>query len=426
MSSTSPCEAKRHKQKPDDAKQSEQPVKTILNIPNMDMVRINFIPDRIKYILYEKIKTKAIENHGIIFGGFVRDMIISDHYKSIYNNRNNRTPHNINQFWNRFYQTETAARVIVAKDMDICMYHEEDVNAFIVALGELFNEEVGFGNVSSSDFTTTNENTTLYHKVAIKMHKKIIYKVIVGNIPYVHNGVELTFEFDIIVPANNNIQPPFNNTDMLSNVFILNKQGVMMSNHTGTIIDNMSVLNRQKMSLKIMSDVVEFKTQFCMRCSSDNHNNENNLGCGNFEYNIRVYERIQKMLFREFQWNITNLPFFLENYKAIKNKNIEETAADGTSTETHPTFVKETCCICLECLNSNEKVVKISTNTKKVYTTLHAHCIFKYFNTQLEAAKKDWLDDTEQFEFKCPMRSVVNFKKCSDNIDRIINDKMKA
>jgi hypothetical protein len=398
----------------------------------MDMVRINFIPDRIKYILYEKIKAKVIDNNGIIFGGFVRDMIINDHYKSIYNNRNNRTPHtshNIHQFWNRFYQTETAARVMVAKDMDICMYREEDVNAFIVALGELFNEEVGFGNVSSSDFTTINNNENRYSTVAIKMHKKLIYKVIVGRIPYVHSGIELSFEFDIVVPVSKNIQPPFYNTDMLSNVFILNKQGVMMSKHTGTIIDHMSVLNRQKMSMKIMSDVVEFKTQFCMRSrsdASDASDVSDDFECGNFEYNIKVYERIHKMLFREFHWNITNLPFLLENYKAIKIKNIEETAADGTSTEKPPTFVKETCCICIGCINNNEKVVKISTNTKNVYTTLHAYCIFKYFHTQLDTAKKDFLENSEQFEFRCPMRSVVNFKKCYDNIDKIINDKMKT
>jgi len=402
------------------------------------MVRINFIPDRIKYILYEKIKTKVFDNNGIIFGGFVRDMIINDHYKSIYNNRNNRTPHtphNIHQFWNRFYQTETAARVMVAKDMDICMYREEDVNAFIIALGELFNEEVGFGNVSSSDFTTINNNENMYSTVAMKMHKKLIYKVIVGRIPYVHSGIELSFEFDIVVPVSKNIQPPFYNTDMLSNVFILNKQGVMMSKHTGTIIDLMSVLNRQKMSMKIMSDVVEFKTQFCMRSRSDASDAfdvsdafdaSDDFECGNFEYNIKVYERIHKMLFREFHWNITNLPFLLENYKAIKIKNIEETAADGTSTEKPPTFVKETCCICIGCINNNEKVVKISTNVKNVYTTLHAYCIFKYFHTQLDTAKKDFLDNSEQFEFRCPMRSVVNFKKCYDNIDKIINDKMKT
>jgi hypothetical protein len=82
----------------------------------MDFVRINFTPKRIKYILFNIIKKKVFDNNGIIFGGFVRDMIISDHYKSIYNSRND---YDIHKFWNKLYQPETAARALVAQDMDI-------------------------------------------------------------------------------------------------------------------------------------------------------------------------------------------------------------------------------------------------------------------------------------------------------------------
>jgi hypothetical protein len=373
----------------------------------MDIVKINFTPDRIKYILFEKIKKIVFDKNGIIYGGYVRDTIISDHYKCIYNDRNKYNLHNIHQFWNRFYQTETVGRAIVAKDMDICMYSEEDMNAFIIALQETFNEEVGYGNVSSSDFTTTNENRDSYLGLAIKTHKKLIYKVIVGRIPYVHSGVELSFEFDIVIPSNLNIQPPFYNTDMLANVFIMNKQGIMMSNNTGTSIDNMSILNKQKMSMKIMSDVIEFKTQFCMR------NYRNDFACGDFEYNKKVIERLHKMVFREIQWKITNLPFLLDNYKAIK-------------TETP----NETCCICMSCFNNNEKVVKIftdnSTKTEKVCSTFHSNCIFKYFATQVETANSEWVGNNELFEFRCPLRNTVNFKICSEKIEKIIREKIKT
>lgn len=377
----------------------------------MDLVKINFTPDRIKYILFEKIKKTVFEKKGIIYGGYVRDTIISDHYKSIYNDRNKNNLHNIHQFWNRFYQTETVGRAIVAKDMDICMYSEEDMKAFIIALQEMFNDEVGYGNVSSSDFTTTNENRDSYLGLEIKIHKKLIYKVIVGRIPYVHSGVELSFEFDIVIPHSANIQPPFYNTDMLANVFIMNKQGIMMSNNTGTSIDNMSILNKQKMSMKIMSDVVELKTQFCMR------NYRNDFATGDFEYNKKVIERLHKMVFREIQWKITNLPFLLDNYKAIK-------------TEGNETTTNESCCICMSCFNNNEKVVKIftdnSTKTEKVCSTLHAHCIFKYFSTQIQTANSEWIGNDEKFEFRCPLRNMVNFKICSEKIEKIIREKIKT
>jgi hypothetical protein len=372
----------------------------------MEFVKINFTPDRIKYILLEKIKNKVFEYNGVIFGGYVRDAIISDHYKSIYNNRNRCNMHNIHQFWNKTYQPDTAARAIVAKDMDICMYSEESMNTFIIALRKAFDDEMGLGNNMLSSKLTRNEGTRNedgYNRIPIKIHNKLIFKVIVGRIPYVHSGVELSFEFDIIIPQNAKIQPPFYKTDMLSNVFIMNKQGIVMSNNTGTSIDQMSILNKQKMSMKIMADVVEFKTQFCMRSSDD-------FACGSYEYNKVAFERIHNLVVRKFQWEITNLPFSLENYKETNDK--------------------ETCCICLSCINKNEKVIKIftdnSTKTNKICSTHHATCLFKYFETQLETARTEWVANGEEFEFRCPIRNAVNFKKCSEKINKIIIEKMKT
>jgi len=296
----------------------------------MEFVKINFTPDRIKYILFENIKKSVFENNGIIFGGFVRDMIISDHYKNIYNSRNQ---YDIHKFWNKYYQPETAARAIVAQDMDICMYTEEDVSNFLIALQNEFNNEVGYANVSSSDLTVTDENC--YFNLPIKMHKKINYKIIIGKIPYVYSGIELSFDFDIIIPINSKILPPFKKLDFLSNVFIMNKQGVTMSNNTGTIIDTMSILQKQKISSIIMNDIVEFKTQFCMK------NYRNNFTCGDYNFNRKVFQRINKMIFRNFKWNITNLPFLICEHKKTYNN------------------CNNNCCICLSNFKNNDRLVKI-------------------------------------------------------------------
>ena len=368
----------------------------------MEFVKINFTPDRIKYILLENIKKSVFENNGIIFGGFVRDMIISDHYKNIYNSRNQ---YDIHKFWNKFYQPETAARAIVAQDMDICMYTEEDVSNFLIALQNEFNSEVGYANVSSSDLTVTDENC--YFNLPIKMHKKINYKITIGKIPYVHSGIELSFDFDIIIPINSKILPPFKKLDFLSNVFIMNKQGVIMSNNTGTIIDTMSILQKQKISSIIMNDIVEFKTQFCMK------NYRNNLTCGDYNFNRKVFQRINKMIFRNFKWNITNLPFLICEHKKTYNN------------------CNNNCCICLSNFKNNDRLVKIfidnSTKTEKICSNMsiaHDKCLFKYFETQLETSKTDGIVGTDSFEFKCPLRNIINFNLYSENITKIISDKM--
>jgi hypothetical protein len=370
----------------------------------MEIIKVNYVPERIKYILFNDIKKVVLENNGIIFGGYVRDLIISDHYKSIYNSCNT---YNIHHFWNRMYHPETAARTLVAKDMDICMYSEEGVSNFINSLQNIFNDNVGYSNVSSSDITITRD--ACYFNIPIKMHKKINYKITIGKIPYVHSGIELSFDFDIIVPRKSNVQPPFFKVDLLSNVFILSKHGVVMSNHTGTLIDKMSILNKQKISSLIMADVIEFKTQFCMRNYRDRYVS------GNYNYNSKVFERINKMLFRNFKWDITNLPFVMSNYKRNYNNS------------------NNNCCICLANFKNNDRIVKMyidnSTKTEKICSNMsiaHDKCLFKYLQTQLDTEKEEGISNADPFEFRCPLRNAINFKLCSDNIDKIICEKMNS
>jgi hypothetical protein len=405
----------------------------------MEQVKINFTPDRIKYIVYERIAKSVFDNNGIIFGGYVRDKIISDHYKTIYNEANSCNSHQIHKFWNCFNQPETAARTLVAKDMDICMYGKEDVNVFLVALQKIFSDEFGITNISSSEFTEISELS--YFGLPISMYKRIKYVATVGRIPYVYCGTVISFDFDILIPTKRWMQPPFNKIDMLSNVFIMSKQGIMMSKNTGTMIDTMSLLNKQKMSVKIMSDIVEFKTQFCL-FSIQNYRDR--LDSGDYEYNHKAFERIQKMLFKTFPWHITNLPFEICDYDKKTKKTTAKTDiiditdtsdTDTSDTDTTTNTVETaTCCICMDGFKKKDRCVEIyidnSTHTKKVCSCVaHDKCIFKYFEKQLESAKhceERVFDPSDSFEFRCPMRNVVNFQKCAKATNKMIQGILKG
>jgi hypothetical protein len=371
----------------------------------MDFVKINFTPDRIKYIIFDIIKNCVFENNGIIYGGFVRDMIIRDHYKAIYNKKNE---YNIHKFWNIMFQPETAARAIVPKDMDICMYSEDDIKKFIISIENIFNEKFGYANITSVKDETVNGDNS-YFDIPIKMHKKVSYVITVGKIPFVHRGVELHFDFDIIIPRRSKILPPFNKLDLLSNAFILNKTGVVISNNTGTCIDNMSIMDKQIISASIMKDIVEFKTQFCMWNYTDD------FTCGNYNYNNKVVKRLNKMLFRNFKWNITNLPFLICDYK-----------------DDQVNSCNNNCTICLSKFKKNEKIIKVfidnSMKTEKIccnMSTVHDKCLFKYFETQLETGKYDGIVNSDSFELRCPSRNIINFKLYADNISDIIREKIK-
>jgi len=363
-----------------------------------DNVKITFSTERIKYIVYENIKNLVFENKGIVYGGFVRDFIICDHYKRLYNQTNS---YNTSAFWNKLIHPETAPRTIVANDIDVCMYSDDDVLKFIADLQNLFCLDAGFDNITSSNIVV--DNTMKYFGAPITTHRKIKYKIIVGKIPYVFCGVELSFDIDIIIPKNSNNQPPFYKTDLLSNIFLMNKEGIVISKNTGTIIDRMSLLDKQKITHLIMKDIVEFKTQFAIRdkCYFD-------YNSGSFLYNCEVYHRIHKMMFRTFKWNITNLPFEICDFQANNSTTI--------------------CGICLSNFKKKNKIIKMyndnSTKTEKVCSMVHDYCLFKYFETQIETSKNNKMNSTDEFEFRCPMRNIINFKLHSDNITETINNKM--
>jgi hypothetical protein len=121
------------------------------------------------------------------------------------------------------------------------------------------------------------------------------------------------------------------------------------------------------------------------------------------------------MLFRGFKWDITNMPFFLDEHKKELNN------SDNGDIN---------CCICLSNFKNNDRVVKVfidnSTKTeKKVCSIAHDKCMFKYFETQVENAKSDMISGRDDFKFRCPMRNIINFKQYAENIDDIIREKMK-
>jgi hypothetical protein len=132
--------------------------------------------------------------------------------------------------------------------------------------------------------------------------------------------------------------------------------------------------------------------------------------CGNFNYNSKVIKRLNKMLFRSFKWDITNLPFLI----CDQNKNNK---------------CDENCCICMSNFKKNDKIAKVfidnSTNTEKVCSNIaHDKCLFRYFESQLEVEKQDGIEKFNNFQFKCPSRNVLNFKLCGDNISEIIRKKI--
>jgi len=343
------------------------------------VVNINYNKELI--LLINEIKDIGLSNQGIIFGGLVRDTIISTHFRKQFNNKKIE----FNKYWDNKYDIETSKRILIPNDMDIYFKNEINSKKFINKINQFvsnFNGKVIINNINKSASIYINNNLSLNHtKLSIQLYigKTIRFK-----------GVKLTFNIDLLFNNNinnNTIEPPFYNLDFLCNVFIMEKingrTSIRLSNCTGTPIDSMNYINKAKTTIDIMTDITNLTTSFTRNIN-------------NFKTEFINCYRILKMIDKpNYYWNIINIPFKISN--KLENKD-------------------EICYICLEeieNINNDNKIVEINTNKNKS-NIIHYNCFITYLKQ--EQVNKYINPETKLIECRCPFRNPFNFKECYKSV----------
>jgi hypothetical protein len=362
--------------------------------------KVEFSKNYVTKVIYDRAIGKAYDCNGVIFGGAVRDKVIANHYTEVYNNQCNDI-YDTKKFWNKQVHPESAHRTMVPHDLDICVETESAAKTLAHEIKNLITSDFGVSNVKAVyKYSKTPEK---YFNFPIASLTKLSFEVRVGAIPYITNGILLNLNFDIVVPRNRNIQPPFKKLDMLCNAFVMSRHGgITLSRHTGTEIDRMGMIAKKKIEVKILSDIIEFKTDFCL--DYRNYTKENVNYFKVIQYNTDVFERVRNMALKEQPWIIRNLPFDME---------IESVGC------------KDACCICMSGFKKMSGKVAVSIKSSDEKTKIrggymHNACIFKYMKNQLEEEKNmanalmsinQSLDEftNREFSLMCPMRNRIDF-----------------
>ncbi len=226
-------------------------------------------------ILYKDIENIVYDFKGIIYGGYVRDKMIKDYYTELY--------YNAGFLEKDFHNTKIAKslikRTIEPNDMDIYFKNKIDAYKFIEELETYGNITIAKNN----DFTYTGIYSIIKHKEI-----SLIIK----------NGILI---FDISYPLENmeeeckELEPPFNNLDMLCNGFLMDNNGIRYSMNTGTYLDDLEY-DRKKEISKIRLDIYELKTTLIRGLKIEEP---------------YIIKRIFKMINRKFGWTIINTPFII-------------------------------------------------------------------------------------------------------------------
>lgn len=247
-------------------------------------------------VLYNDIEPIIYKYNGIIYGGYIRDMMINKYYTDSYY----LAGYNKSDFYNSKIAKIYLRRLIKPNDMDIYFKCKEDVNNFIEEL-ETYGDIIKTNN---NDFTYTGIYSLIKHKqiTLLTIKEPLIFDI---SFPYENTKDECQ-----------NLEPPFYNLDMYCNGFIMDKSGIRYSSMTGTYIDKLDINKRKKIISKIIIDIYECKTELAT------------YGGLKIEEPY-IVGRVIKMLNRKFSWNIINSPFISINNKCFICKNCNESSLIG-------------------------------------------------------------------------------------------------
>ena len=387
-------------------------------------VKVSYNINNIKHNISWDIKNIIFKWHGIIFGGFVRDSIISEHYSQVFWENNG---YNTLHFWNEQFDPKTSARTLIPNDIDVCIYNEPDINNMMAEIASLFISEFGADNVKQERKTAVRNNSDFksYIDKPFGTLHTFIYTITVGKIPYFSEGRTFDIMFDIVSTNKRHLKPPFLKLDFLCNGFIMTGHNeISLSNCTGTQIDKLKLVEKKEIESKIIKDLVNFKTDYCMKFIGIADSNM----YASIWYNEQACKRIEKMCNKKYAWTIENMPIIIEHPK----KQISNGVAYGTNGACGAGG--KNCCICQDSIKNKERFVTFPTfdsNCKMIPgMPIHINCFFKYMNSQIQDKRRDYdnnlygsetnmvYEDCRTF-LRCPMRNMINFHV--DNIKSVID-----
>lgn len=370
----------------------------------MDLnIKVKFNKNYIKKTIFNLCKNIIFRHNGIIFGGFVRDYIIAKHYTTLFYKKYSEANINI---WDSNIDRETIARTLVPNDIDVYLKDNENFEKMMREITLELIKVFGAKNVNITNIMFIRDTTDLisYINNPISSIYRYNYDITVGRIPYITEGITINIHIDIII---SDTIAPFGRLDFLCNGFIMNEHTICLSNNTGTEIDKLGILEKKELENKIIKEMINFRTDYCMRIPT---NETDNMYCI-FRYNERACKRIQKICKHQFKWEIRNLPIVIVSYsKYLK--------------------IRKKCCICFNTIKKKEANIAIKYEEYNIVGShMHSDCFFTHMYKQIEEKRLEYLYNDLEINketelLQCPHANIINFN--CNSIENIIHDYLNS
>jgi hypothetical protein len=341
----------------------------------------------VQFEAYKAIEESVYSCSGTLFGGYVRDCIVSEYYTKIFERTHGKES---KKFYDINYDKDTAPRIIVSKDMDIAFNTKGKADLFIQEVKGIpeFNRVV----------VMNGNKGKYYYSSKIHCMRTILIVMNVGAIPFVKPGIQVEIRLDVVVKKREfKVEAPFGNIDMLCNAFIKTPDGIRMSNNTGTKIDNLGHCERLFLATHIINDIRQFKTYLCFGML-DNDMSRRTI-------NEMAMRRILKMQDRPFRFNYLNLPFGTKLYEDDKDNKCEVTFCEKQYTE------------------NTTIAFTVYPNGKKASYCFK--CMMNTLKAQYETLNSPESSANSDFTYTCPARNIIDFSTCGDAVIEFIERALK-
>jgi hypothetical protein len=272
-----------------------------------EIISVNL--NKVKYLMMEKLVVIFVENGGVIFGGWIRDKIVHDHFAAKFH----KAKMNMDKYSDPEYHPETKLRLLVANDIDVFIRgNKDDVRRL-------------FDDLETKGYKVVEKDVKQKYLANANLDHRKIEIVIKGMNAM---GIRMRISVDILFSEEENIEPPFGNLDLLCNGLIMDKSGIRLSTQTGDWMDKWSHPARKREELEILEKMTKLRSDIA-RVNDDESENRKILRIDRI---IRMQER---------GWKVNNGIF----YPAEKCHNSDVKTCISCSGDTTSEYVvKFKCC----------------------------------------------------------------------------------
>jgi hypothetical protein len=222
------------------------------------------------------IKQKILEANGFIFGGFVRDSILHDHFAQMYYSycENSDLDNNdiVDYYADTNFHSESSERLTLPSDID-CYLTDNDYNCFINSLQNVrLSCKVLFCRNASVyiDGFPTIDNTIKHRRITVFITSKFFITEL-NKLPFEFNKFHIINSIlasapspvyvDILTSEKQYNEPFFTDLDFECNALYLTKHGLSISSKILSLCDVGDYAKYVKIN-KVINNIIEKKAIF--------------------------------------------------------------------------------------------------------------------------------------------------------------------